>query len=139
MYDEKYFKQCLNQINQSQPGKYDGPGVYCIKINEKIVYIGKSQQMDVRLANHICNIQKKSTEWKAHKYDVLREALSSNLTIGFDVLYKGQDFNFQEGVFIRQYLPSLNYQIPKEENWRKFNTNKKAKTITLQEIMGEIK
>lgn len=49
--------------------------------------------MDVRLANHICNIMKKSTEWQEHKYEVCRKALSSNLTIGFDVLYKGEDYD----------------------------------------------
>lgn len=137
MYDEQFYQECLKQINSSQPGKYDGPGVYCIKINQKIVYIGKSQQMDTRLANHMCNIQKKSTEWQAHKYDILRQALASNYTIGFDVLYKGEDYDNQEGLLIRQYNPPLNYQIPKLD-WRKFDINKKAKQITLEEIMGEV-
>lgn len=138
MYNIQFFNQHLNQINQQRPGKYDGPGVYCIKINQQIVYIGKSKQMDVRIANHICNILKQSDEWRSHKYEILRQALTSNFTIGFDVLYKGEDFNNQEGYYIRKYKPVLNYQIPDKYNWRKFSVNKKAKTITLQEIMGKV-
>ena len=36
---------------------------------------------------------------------------------------------------IRQYLPVLNYQIPKEENYKSFTVNKEANTITLDQIM----
>lgn len=136
MYDAKFFQQYLDTINQKQPNKYNHPGVYCIKINQKIVYIGKSKQMDIRLANHMCNINKHSTEWQEHKYEVLRQALNSGFTIGFDVLYQGDSFDYEEGFYIRKYKPPLNYQIPKE-NWKKFTVNKKAKTITLEEIMGE--
>lgn len=29
----------------------------------------------------------------------------------------------KEGEYIRQYLPILNTQIPKEEDWRSYDTN----------------
>jgi hypothetical protein len=36
--------------------KYKHPGIYCIKINGDIVYVGKSLDMLERLAGHILHI-----------------------------------------------------------------------------------
>ena len=44
-----------------------------------------------------------------------------------------------EGFYIRQYLPALNTQIPKEDNWRKYDYNAAAATITLEEILASAK
>ena len=77
---------------------------------------------------------------KEHKYKILKEAKENDLRIKFDVLYYAKNWHWlyiieeigeKEGFFIRQYLPVLNYQIPKEENYKSFTVNKEANTITL--------
>ena len=42
-----------------------------------------------------------------------------------------------EGFYIRQYLPALNTQIPKESDWRKYDYNANALTVTLEEILKD--
>ena len=132
-------------VEQGLKEKYEKAGIYCIKINDKIVYIGKSVNMLERIAYHLGEIEKsKST---SNKYKVIKEAkLSSECSVSFDVLYYSsrkrpeavqEDIGYKEGVFIRRYKPVLNYQIPKREDWRKFTVNKRAQTITLKEILEE--
>lgn len=48
--------------------KYDAPGLYCIKINNKIVYVGKSLNMLNRIANHLFRIEQPQN---THKYQIL--------------------------------------------------------------------
>jgi hypothetical protein len=36
--------------------KYEYPGIYCIKLNERVVYIGKSLNMLERIAEHYVGI-----------------------------------------------------------------------------------
>ncbi len=106
--------------------KYDSPGIYCIKLNEKIVYIGKSRNMLWRVASHYVGIKRGSER----KYRILAEAQRKGKTVGFDVLYyaknKGKlaflnEIGEKEGAFIREYRPILNTQIPKEEDWHKWD------------------
>ena len=40
--------------------KYEHPGIYCIKVDREIVYIGKSANMLKRIAQHYVGIKKKS-------------------------------------------------------------------------------
>lgn len=65
----------------------------------------------------------------------------------FDVLYYAslqnskdiyEEIGEMEGEFIRRYRPALNYQIPKESDWRLFDTNYKAKTLTASELLEVI-
>ena len=79
-----------------------------------------------------------------HKYKILSDANKLSHKIRFDVLYyanaqnKGairEEIGMKEGELIRQYLPPLNYQIPKEENWQKYTTNPNALCITLDELI----
>ena len=49
--------------------KYEHPGIYCIKLDDQIVYIGKSENMIRRIAEHYVGI-KKGTE---KKYRILAE------------------------------------------------------------------
>ena len=106
--------------------KYDSPGIYCIKLNEKIVYIGKSRNMLWRVASHYVGIKRGSER----KYRILAEAQRKGKIVGFDVLYyaknKGKraflnEIGEKEGAFIREYRPILNTQIPKEEDWHKWD------------------
>ena len=59
----------------------------------------------------------------------MAEKKRSGSSINFDVMYyaKGEDFDSideeigaKEGELIREYMPSLNTQIPNENNWRKY-------------------
>lgn len=82
-----------------------------------------------RVAEHYANIQMQTEK----KYRILAEARRKDHTIGFGVLYyaqsgdyisRGVEIGEKEGEYIRKYRPVLNAQIPKEENWRKYDTNK---------------
>lgn len=123
--------------------KYNRPGCYSISIGEKLVYIGKSRNMLVRLAQHIDD----TAYSNSHKYEILREAQSRGYNIKFDVLYCGggvsqdeidSDIGVREGELIRQYCPPLNTQIPFYCDYHRYKYNKSAKTITLGEILGRV-
>lgn len=108
--------------------KYEHPGIYCVKVEGQILYIGKSENMLKRVAYHYVGIQTGSEK----KYRLLSEIQRNGHKIEFDVLYYAQstsaeaireEIGSKEGEFIRQYLPVLNTQIPKAEDWHKWNTN----------------
>lgn len=108
--------------------KYEHPGIYCIKVAGQIVYIGKSENMLKRVAYHYVGIKAGSEK----KYRLLSEIQRNGHPIEFDVLYyakaKGaaaikEEIGRKEGEYIRQYRPVLNTQIPKAENWRKWDVN----------------
>ena len=124
--------------------KYEFPGIYCIKMNNKIIYIGKSTNMLRRIAQHYVGIKTRSER----KYRVMAEAQEKGYNIDFDVLYyaksKGKVNQFaeigeQEGYFIRKYKPLLNSQIPDEKDWNKFSINNDVQTITADELIDRIK
>ena len=119
--------------------KYERAGIYCIKIDSRIVYIGKSRNMLTRIANHYANIK----IGKERKYRILAEAQRKGHSINFDVLYYAaargssaieQESGEKEGEYIRQYQPVLNTQIPKEEDWHKWETN----TLDAKKILHDI-
>lgn len=123
--------------------KYEKAGIYCIKIDSRIVYIGKSRNMLIRIAHHYANIK----IGKERKYRILAEAQRRGHSINFDVLYYAtsrgsaaieQEIGEKEGEYIRQYMPVLNTQIPKEDNWHKWDTNALDTKKILEEIL-EIK
>ena len=114
--------------------------MYSILLDDKVVYIGKSHNILYRMAQHYAEMQLLSN----HKYRVLSEARRYGHHIRFSVLYTAaagnpkaitEEIGQKEGEYIRRYLPLLNYQIPKEENWREFNTNPRAMTITLDDLL----
>lgn len=92
-----------------------------------------------RVAEHYVGIQKETKK----KYRILSEARRKGHPITFDVLYdaKGkryaeieEEIGSKEGELIRQYLPVLNTQIPKAENWRKWDVN----TVDAREVLKEL-
>ena len=126
--------------------KYQKPGIYTISLlledREILVYIGKSTDMLKRISSHMANIDFD----KSNKYRVLKQAKNRGITIQFDTTYYSSaigeqnikdDIGLEEAKQIRQFTPPLNYQIPHLDNYHSFDTNKKAKTITLPEILGE--
>ena len=118
--------------------KYEHPGIYCIKVAGQIVYIGKSENMLKRIAYHYVGIKAGSEK----KYRLLSEIQRNGHPIEFDVLYdakaKGaaaikEEIGRKEGEYIRQYRPVLNTQIPKAEDWHKWETN----TVDAAEVLGK--
>lgn len=129
-------------LNQGLGDKYNHPGLYCIKIQDKLVYIGKSLNMLERIANHLAHIE---FPQKTHKYQILAEARQRGYDVQFDVMYYSQkknlkdielDIGNEEGRLIRKYRPALNYQIPKEGDYTKYTVNRMAKYITLERILN---
>ena len=119
--------------------KYEHPGIYCIKVAGQIVYIGKSENMLKRVAYHYVGIKACSEK----KYRLLSEIQRNGHPIEFDVLYyakaKGaaaikEEIGRKEGELIRQYLPVLNTQVPKAENWRRWDVN----TLDAREALKEL-
>ena len=89
-----------------------------------------------RVAQHYVGIQ----DGTEAKYRILNNVPIPHRAIQFDVLYDAKEQQYdaiteeigqKEGEYIRKYLPPLNTQIPKEEDWRKFEVRK----INEQEII----
>ena len=146
-----YSKQQKDEIKQQlaqNPDikeKYRGAGIYSIKIDDILVYIGKSQDLLERVAEHIAEIQS-IDQHSSNKYKVIAQAQRMGHKVSFDVLYYSpftsgndmiDDIGFNEGKYIREYLPFLNTQIPNENDYKKYSYNKRAKYITLDSILYE--
>ena len=121
--------------------EFEHPGIYKISIDGIIVYVGKSDDMLWRLAQHYAEFRYP----KSHKYKIFFEAKRKGHRVKFEVLYYAkskwkkaitEEIGEAEGFFIRALQPPLNYQIPKESNWHKFDINPSAQTITLDEILN---
>ena len=97
-----------------------------------------------RLAEHYVAFRQP----KSHKYQILAEAKQKGHSVQFDVVCYAtssklsdvvEEIGEAEGRYIRQYLPALNTQTPKEDNWRKHDYNAAAATITLEKILASAK
>lgn len=134
----------IEKLQSTYKDKYtEKAGIYSIKISGQIVYIGKSTNLLHRAASHMQHIYEYTRDSESNKYQVLKKALKQGMPVDIDILYYStktdpeeikEDIGECEGLFIRYYKPPLNYQIPKEEDWRKYTINKEAQTITLEEI-----
>lgn len=139
----KYVENVCAMFRRSgRSPKYEHPGIYCIKLNNQIVYIGKSQNMLERIAAHYVGVKTGSER----KYRLLAEAQRKGYPIQFDVLYYAKDTRWtdiieeigrEEGKLIRQYRPILNTQIPKEENWRQWEVNPVDAREVLRQLLDE--
>lgn len=120
-------------INKGLEDKYKHPGIYSIHIDDKLVYIGQSKEMLLRIANHLSEMETSSS----NKYKVLRTARESGHTIIFDVVEYCQvgELDQLEAKYINQLWPPLNYQIPNIGS-SGFTVNKEAKYITLKSILS---
>ena len=122
--------------------QFEHPGIYEISIDGQTVYVGKSKNMLRRLAQHWVGIKTESER----KYRILAEAKRHRHAVGFSVLYYAmelppelieEELGEKEGVFIRELKPVLNKQIPKADNWRSYEINEIASTITLSELLQQ--
>ena len=64
--------------------------------------------------------------------------------MNFDVLYDAsstarhdidEEIGYMEGVFLRKYRPVLNTQIPKQEDWHKYEVKKIATADELRRLL----
>lgn len=139
----KYVENVCAMFRRSgQSPKYEHPGIYCIKLNDQIVYIGKSQNMLERIAAHYVGVKTGSER----KYRLLAEAQRKGYPVQFDVLYYAketrrkdiiEEIGWEEGKLIRQYRPILNTQIPKEVNWRQWDVKKFDEEEVLRLLLDE--
>ena len=129
---------CVMLRRRGLAPKYEHPGIYCIKVDGQILYIGKSENMLQRVAEHYVGIRTGSEK----KYRLLSEIQRNGHPIEFGVLYYAQangtaaiheEIGSKEGEYIRQYRPVLNTQIPKAEDWHKWDTN----TVDAAEVLGK--
>lgn len=120
--------------------KYDHAGIYCIRLGDTPVYIGKSINMLERVAQHYVGIKCCSKE----KYQIMAQLQQEGYPITFDVLYDAssavrhdidEEIGYMEGVYLRQYRPPLNTQIPKEEDWRKYEVKQIATADELRPLL----
>ena len=90
-----------------------------------------------RMAQHYVGISKRSEK----KYQILSDARKRGCQIRFVPLYYAkvtdepalnEELGAKEGEFIRKYLPPLNTQIPKAEDWHSFSQNPAIETVTLE-------
>ena len=93
-----------------------------------------------RVASHYVGINTGAAKKYKIIWDVAQEL---NCPIEFDVLYYAQEtskdeiteeIGQKEGELIRQHLPPLNTQIPKAEDWRKWDVN----TVNAREVLKQL-
>ena len=122
--------------------KYDHAGIYCIRLDNRIVYIGKSVNMLERVAQHYVGIQYGNKE----KYRIMAALQKEGHSVTFDVLYDAssttrhnidEEIGYMEGVYLRQYRPDLNAQIPKAEDWHKYEVKQIATEGELRQLLCE--
>ena len=120
--------------------QYEHAGIYQITVDGAVAYIGKSTDMMWRLAQHISSMKLS----KSHKYQVLREAKQKGQTVTFSVVYYAkskrmcdirEEIGIAEGEYIRKLRPPLNTQIPHADDWRKYENNPAAASVTLEELL----
>lgn len=115
--------------------KYDCYGVYCIKVDDKIVYVGKSRNMLKRVAQHMAEIEETTEK---NMYIVLRDLRAAH-SLAFDTLYTTTEedddaIGFAEARLIKEYQPCLNIQFPHLDDYRKYDYRRLAKHITAKEV-----
>ena len=130
---------CIWMRKNGLADKYNHAGIYCIKLDDQIAYIGKSENMLRRVAFHYVGIKKGSEK----KYRILAEARRKGHNINFDVLHyatgrtrvdKLAEIGEKEGEYIRKHNPILNTQIPKAEDWGRWDT----KTVDAKSVLESI-
>ena len=93
-----------------------------------------------RIAAHYVGIQYRNQE----KYRIIAQLQQEGYPVNFDVLYDAssisrydidEEIGYMEGVFLRQYRPPLNTQIPKEEDWRKYEMKKITTADDLRQLL----
>lgn len=85
-------------------------GIYCIKVNKCIVYVGKSNDILGRVKSHVTSIYNKNN--KENKYQLLRDCGNRKHKITFWLLEECEEaeLNSKEKFWINFIKPCLNSQ-----------------------------
>lgn len=140
MKDNIYYKTMIQQYEEIKHQKphLDKAGIYCIKIDGVIIYIGKASNLLKRILAHQVNTKLNLPE---HKYDVFRGIIQQGYTLCFEVLEyvpNKKDLLVIEGKWIRKYVPIMNYQIPKEDGIH-YTVNPIAKKASAEMVIEHVK
>ena len=102
-------------------------GIYCIKVNDCIVYVGKSNDLQNRMSEHWGKIYCPNNE---NKYQLLHSAYKHYEKITFWVLgeYEAVELNKQEKEWIKLLKPCLNDKL----------NGGIGKNLTSQEFFNEV-
>ena len=121
--------------------QFEHAGVYGIWIDSHLVYIGKSQNMLMRMAQHYVGMSKRSEK----KYQILDEARKRGCRIRFIVMHYAraaekaaiaEEIGQKERELIRKYMPPLNTWVPQAEDWHRNKRNPAIDTVTLEQILA---
>lgn len=128
-------KELEEKVRNKYGKQFDCGGIYAVLLEGKIVYIGKSIHMTERIAEHMYAIESNDP---GHKYQVMKQALIAGYKVEVKKIQRcdvKNNIGDLEGIWIRHYMPPLNYQIPKENDYQHFTIQNTAKTITLEELL----
>lgn len=136
---DKYYYEAQKRYDslKQEKSNLDCSGIYCIKLQGQIIYIGQARNLLYRALAHQVNTELDLPE---HKYDVFRGIIQNGYTLSFEVLEyvpNIEDLKVVEGRWIRKYVPILNYQIPKEDGIH-YTVNPIAKQATAQMVIDYI-
>ena len=95
--------------------KWKHSGIYAMVVEGKVIYVGKSKDMSVRLYQHMFQ------PTKAKKYEIINQFIAAGHSVGFVVVeYCAESaLKDHEAYWINYYLPPLNYQIPEHPDFEK--------------------
>lgn len=140
MKENKFYKEILQRYVKTKYTKpyLDKSGIYCIKIDGVIIYIGKADNLLKRILSHQVNTELGLPE---HKYNVFRGIIQQGYTLCFEVLEyvpNKKNLLIVEGKWIRKYMPIMNYQIPKEDGIH-YTVNPIAKKASAEMVIEHVK
>lgn len=140
MKENKFYTEILQRYVKTKYIKpyLDKSGIYCIKIDGVIIYIGKADNLLKRILSHQVNTELGLPE---HKYNVFRGIIQQGYTLCFEVLEyvpNKKNLLIVEGKWIRKYMPIMNYQIPKEDGIH-YTVNPIAKKVSAEMVIEHVK
>lgn len=136
---KKLAKKYVNNVKGGE--ELDGAGIYCILLNDCVVYVGQSRSLRWRIASHVSAIHdEENPEYNKAKYKLLREANEKGYEIKFRVLFfiPEEDLplmNVIEAWEIDKYQPPLNIIHPPINGQNQYQ-NRKVYTMTLPQLLS---
>ncbi len=101
---------CAFHGGQSRTNSSKGfEGVYVFKTKNKILYVGKSKGMFLRIQQHVCKERTWQTQFEADKQEIYQNLIQENDF--FIELWKTNYSDVFEKQLIEQYSPQLNINL----------------------------
>lgn len=121
---KNFYKEWREEI----PARFEGAGIYSIKINNYIVYIGESKDVRDRIISHLWNIYFAKEDERDSKYWHLKQARERGYQITFTLLESCLRCSVEERMqkekdWIIYFMPPLNTQYTHGMNLKEFYEN----------------